>query len=165
MAGRRHSPARGNVVVWSGEDDYADTLVPGLSASGADLDRVFFVEGVLEGKERRPFVPAKHILPLRQAIEAAGGAVLVVVDPIVSAMAGDSHKNSETRRALQPLVDLASDVNAALLGVTHFSKGTSGREPIERIIGSVAFGALARVVMVAAKEPEANDGTAGRGAS
>ena len=81
---------------------------------------------------------------------------------LVSAAAGDSHKNGETRRSLQPLVDLASDVKAALLGITHFSKGTSGREPFERIIGSVAFGALARVVMVAAKEPETEDGTAGR---
>ncbi|WGJ13746.1 hypothetical protein QEV83_13785 [Methylocapsa sp. D3K7] len=77
-------------------------------------------------------------------------------------MAGDSHKNGETRRSLQPLVDLASDVKATLLGVTHFSKGTSGREPIERITGSIAFAALARVVMVAAKEPAAEDGTAGR---
>jgi putative DNA primase/helicase len=55
-----------------------------------------------------------------------------------------------------------TDAKTALLGVTHFSKGTSGREPIERITGSIAFGALARVVMVAAKEPEAEDGTAGR---
>jgi putative DNA primase/helicase len=153
---------RGNVVIWSGEDDPADTLLPRLAASGADLTRVFFVEDVIEGKERRSFDPAKDIGPLKQAIEAAGGAVLLVVDPIVSAVAGDSHKNGETRRSLQPLVDVASDVGAALLGVTHFSKGTSGREPIERITGSIAFGALARVVMVAAKEPEAEDGTAGR---
>jgi hypothetical protein len=153
---------RGNVILWSGEDDPADTLVPRLAASGADLGRVFFVEDVIEGKERRAFDPAKDIGPLKQAIEAGGGAVLLVVDPIVSAVAGDSHKNSETRRSLQPLLDLASSVGAALLGVTHFSKGTSGREPIERITGSIAFGALARVVMVAAKEPEADDGTAGR---
>jgi putative DNA primase/helicase len=153
---------KGNVIIWSGEDDPADTLVPRLAASGADLDRVFFVEDVLEGKERRPFDPAKDIGPLKQAIEAAGGAVLLIVDPIVSAVAGDSHKNGETRRSLQPLVDLASDVKAALLGITHFSKGTSGREPIERITGSIAFGALARVVKVAAKEPETKDGTGGR---
>jgi putative DNA primase/helicase len=153
---------KGNVVIWSGEDDPADALVPRLAASGADLSRVFFVQDVLERKERRPFDPAKDIGPLKQAIEAAGGAVLLVVDPIVSAVAGDSHKNGETRRSLQPLVNLASDVRAALLGVTHFSKGTSGREPIERITGSIAFGALARVVMVAAKEPETEDGTAGR---
>jgi putative DNA primase/helicase len=133
---------RGNVILWSGEDDPADTLVPRLAASGADLGRVFFVEGVIEGKERRPFDPAKDIGPLKQAIEAAGGAVLLVVDLIVSAVAGDSHKNSETRRSLQPLLDLASNVGAALLGVTHFSKGTSGREPIERITGQSPSGRL-----------------------
>lgn len=153
---------KGNVVIWSGEDDPADTLVPRLATSGADLKHVFFVEDVIEGNERHAFDPAKDIVPLKRAIEAAGGAVLLVVDPIVSAVAGDSHKNGETRRSLQPLVDLASDAKAALVGVTHFSKGTSGREPIERITGSIAFGALARVVMVAAKEPEADDGTAGR---
>jgi putative DNA primase/helicase len=156
------SATKGNVIIWSGEDDPTDTLVPRLAVSGADLTRVFFVESVFEGKERRPFDPAKDIGPLKQAIEANGGAVLLVIDPIVSAVAGDSHKNGDTRRSLQPLVDLASDVGAALLGITHFSKGTAGREPIERITGSIAFGALARVVMVAAKEPDAEDATAGR---
>ena len=31
---------QGNVVIWSGEDDYADTLVPRLEASGAGLRRI-----------------------------------------------------------------------------------------------------------------------------
>ena len=153
-----HSP-RGNVIIWSGEDDPADTLLPRLVASGADVERVFFVGDVAQGEERRPFDPAKDMEPLREAIEKAGGCVLIVVDPIVSAVAGDSHKNADTRRALQPLVDLAASVDAALLGITHLSKGTSGREPIERITGSIAFGALARVVMIAAKEGETEDGT------
>jgi RecA-family ATPase len=91
---------KGNVIIWSGEDDPADTLVPRLAASGADLTRVFFVEDVVEGKERRPFNPAKDIGPLKRAIEAAGGAVLIVVDPIVSAVAGDSHK--ERRNSALP---------------------------------------------------------------
>lgn len=150
---------RGNVIIWSGEDDPADTLLPRLVASGADVERVFFVGDVAQGEERRPFDPAKDMEPLREAIGKAGGCVLIVVDPIVSAVAGDSHKNADTRRALQPLVDLAACVNAALLGITHLSKGTSGREPIERITGSIAFGALARVVMIAAKEGETEDGT------
>jgi putative DNA primase/helicase len=153
-----HSPL-GNVIIWSGEDDPADTLLPRLVASGADVERVFFVGDVAQGGERRPFDPAKDMVPLREAIGKAGGCVLIVVDPIVSAVAGDSHKNADTRRALQPLVDLAASVNAALLGITHLSKGTSGREPIERITGSIAFGALARVVMIAGKEGETEDGT------
>jgi putative DNA primase/helicase len=142
---------RGRVVIWSGEDDPADTLVPRLMAAGADLSLVEFVGDVQQDGKARSFDPARDIEPLRDAIKRAGGASLLNVDPVVSAVAGDSHKNSETRRALQPLVDVAGELGAALVGVTHFSKGTSGREPLERITGSLAFGALARIVMVTAK--------------
>jgi putative DNA primase/helicase len=95
---------------------------------------------------------------LRDAIKGAGGASLLMVDSVVSAVAGDSHKNSETRRALQPLVDLSSELCAALIGVTHFTKGTAGRDPVERLTGSLAFGALARIVMVAAKSQDERHG-------
>jgi putative DNA primase/helicase len=153
---------RGNVVIWSGEDDPADTLTPRLAASGADLGRIYIVSGMVDGSITRPFDPARDVEPLAQAIKEIGGASLIIVDPIISAVNGDSHKNAETRRCLQPLVDLAADVGAALLGITHFSKGTSGREPVERINGSIAFGALARVVMVAVTEQPGEDGNPGR---
>ena len=77
---------------------------------------------------------------------------LVIVDPIISALGSfDSHKNAETRQALQPFVDAAAGTKAAVLGIAHFSKGTAGREPLERVSGSLAFGALARVVLGAAR--------------
>jgi len=152
---------KGNVIIWSGEDDPADTLVPRLEASGADLSRIFFAGEMSCKKERRDFDPAKDITALQAAIEAAGGASLIIVDPIVSATAADSHKNSETRRGLQPLVDMAAKLDAALLGITHFTKGSEGRSPIDRVTGSVAFGALARVVMVAAREQDGGDGKPG----
>jgi hypothetical protein len=152
---------KGNVIIWSGEDDPADTLVPRLEASGADLSRIFFAGEMSCGKERRDFDPAKDITALQAAIETAGGASLIIVDPIVSATAADSHKNSETRRGLQPLVDMAAKLDAALIGITHFTKGLEGRAPIDRVTGSVAFGALARVVMVAARQHDSEDGKRG----
>ena len=151
-----------NVIIWSGEDDPADTLVPRLEASGADLNRIFFAGEMSCGKERRDFDPAKDITALQAAIETAGGASLIIVDPIVSATAADSHKNSETRRGLQPLVDMTAKLDAALLGITHFTKGSEGRSPIDRVTGSVAFGALARVVMVATREQDGGDGKPGQ---
>ena len=141
----------GNVVMWSGEDDPADTLVPRLMASGADLRRVHFVGDVMEKGKARAFNPASDIERLRSAINQAGGVALLIIDPIVSAVSGDSHKNAETRRALQPLVDLAAETGAALIGITHLSKGTRGLDPVERLTGSLAFGALARLVMIAVK--------------
>ncbi len=154
--------APGSVVIWSGEDDDADTLNPRLRAAGADMSRVHVVRGVTEAGERYPFDPARDIDALRFALAGIPDVRLLVVDPIVSAVSGDSHKNAEVRRGLQPLVDLGQAHHCALLGVTHFTKGTSGREPVERITGSLAFGALARLVMVTAKSEAAEDKPAQR---
>lgn len=144
----------GNVVIWSGEDDPADTLVPRLALSGADLSRVYFISEVSDGNEGRPFDPAKDMEPLRRKLAEIGNVRLLIIDPIVSAVTGDGNSNPQVRRNLQPLADLASSMRCALLGITHFTKGTPGRDPVERINGSIAFGALARVVLVAAKHQE-----------
>lgn len=151
-----YSP-QGNVVIWSGEDDPADTLVPRLALSGADLSRVYFVGDVTDGNGKRAFDPSRDMKPLADKLAEIGNVRLLIVDPIVSAIAGDSHKNAEVRRGLQPLVDLAGQMRCALVGITHFSKGTGGRDPVERITGSLAFGALARVVLVAARHQEEGD--------
>lgn len=139
-------PDRGNIIVWSGEDDPADTLVPRLIAAGADLARVRFVTATIENGERYPFDPARDVDKLAAAVAGIDNLAMIVVDPLVSAVSGDSHKNAEVRRGLAPLVDLAARLDAALIGITHYSKGTAGRDPLERVTGSVAFGALARLV-------------------
>jgi hypothetical protein len=153
----------GSVVIWSGEDDNADTINPRLRLAGADMARVFTIEGVHERGQSVAFDPATDIDLLREALRNVPGPVrLMVIDPIVSAVSGDGHKNGDVRRGLQPLVDLAGEFHCALIGVTHFSKGTAGRDPVERITGSVAFGALARVVLLAAKQEEEPDRPARR---
>jgi putative DNA primase/helicase len=123
----------GNVLIWSGEDDPADTLLPRMMAMGADINRIFFVTGARVNGELTTFDPARDLRQLLQAIKDIGGIVLLVVDPIVSAVTGDSHKNTEVRRALQPLVDLASSCRCAVLGISHFSKG--GHPPTRRAQG------------------------------
>lgn len=39
-----------------------------------------------------------------------------------------------------------------MIGITHFAKGGAGKEPQDCVIGSQAFGALASMVLVTAKE-------------
>lgn len=141
----------GSVLVWSGEDDPADTLAPRLKAMGADMDRVHFVTGARVDGEPVPFDPARDMVQLAAAVRAIGDVRLLIVDPIVSAIAGDSHKNSEVRRGLQPLVDLAAEISAAVIGITHLSKGTAGKDPTERVTGSIGFTAVVRLVWLAAK--------------
>ena len=78
---------------------------------------------------------------------------LVVIDPLAMVAVKDSHRNAETRRDLQPVVDLCRETGAAVVGIHHLAKGTAGREPVERLIGSIAFAAVARVVLIATKLP------------
>jgi len=148
----------GDVLIWSGEDAPADTLAPRLLATGGDMARVHFVGDVRQGVEVVPFDPARHFPTLALAASRLPELRLVIVDPIVSAVAGDSHKNAEVRRGLQPLVDFAEQTGCALLGVTHFTKFTQGKEPLERLTGSLGFGAVARIVLGTAKLKDEDGG-------
>lgn len=143
---------RGNVLIWSSEDVPDDTLVPRLIASGADMARCFFIDGIAENGKSVPFDPAKDILELYRTVEQIGGVSLLIIDPIVSAVAGDMNKANDVRRSLQAVVDFAEAHQCAVLGITHFGKSGAGKKPLDRIIGSQAFGALARMNLVAAKE-------------
>jgi putative DNA primase/helicase len=142
----------GNVLVWSSEDVADDTLVPRLIASGADLTRCHFIEGIVQHGESVPFDPSQDIPELHRAVERIGGAALLIIDPIVSAVAGDMHRANDVRRSLQAVVDFAEAHSCAVIGITHFAKGGAGKAPQDRVIGSQAFGALARMVLVTAKE-------------
>ena len=76
---------------------------------------------------------------------------LVVIDPVVSVVNGDSHKNAEVRKGLQPLVYLGADTGACIVGISHFNKGGNTSNPLDLISGSLAFAAVARVVLGSAK--------------
>jgi putative DNA primase/helicase len=154
--------ATGNVLIWSGEDDPATTLVPRLITAGADPTKVHFVEGTNGAEGKQPFDPSTDMPKLKEAAQKIGNVRLLIVDPIVSAVKGDANSNGDTRKGLQPLVDLGAALGCAVLGITHFSKGTAGKETTERVIGSIAFAALARVVLVAAKNTGATEGEPSR---
>ena len=82
-----------------------------------------------------------------------GGVDMLVVDPVVSVIGGkvDNGNNAGHREKLQPLVDFGEEMKCAIVGITHFTKGTIGKDPIDRVTGSLAFGAVARVVFAATK--------------
>jgi putative DNA primase/helicase len=145
--------AGGNVIIWSGEDSHADTLAPRLLAAGADMQKVHFLSGRLNEKDEiQPFDPAFDLPLLSQRLDEIGGAAMLIIDPLMSAIKGDAHRANDVRRDLQAVVDLAAQHNCAVVGITHFSKGSKGVTPAERVIGSQAFGALARMVLVVGQD-------------
>jgi putative DNA primase/helicase len=146
-------------VIWSGEDDPNDTLVPRLIAAGADLDYVHFVGPISRAGQVGRFDPALHMDLLQRELTSMSDVGLLILDPIVSAVAGDSHKGAEVRRHLDPLVQLGLRVGCAVLGITHFSKNSSDRDTVDRVLGSVAFAAATRLILVCVKK-EVDDSNA-----
>jgi putative DNA primase/helicase len=136
----------GNVIIWTGEDNPQSTLIPRLVQMGGDVARVEFVTGHPdEDGKMHPFNPAKDLPGLTLAAkELPGGCDLLIIDPIVAAIGGkvDNGNNAGHREKLQPLVDFAKELNCAVLGVTHFTKGSISKDPIDRVTGSLAFAAL-----------------------
>jgi hypothetical protein len=151
--------APGRAVYWSGEDGIKDTLLPRFIAAGGDRARMSFIEGVRTGERKRPFDPAADMPKLARAVEKLGDVRKIVLDPIAVMLKGaDSHKNVETRIGLQPFADLCASLGVCALGVHHFTKNTEGGDPLDRVSGSLAFGALPRCVWVAAKDLNAAEG-------
>lgn len=139
----------GNVVMLGAEDDVADTVAPRLIAAGADLDRVHFVGMVNASGSDRMFSLVTDLRLLRQKIIEIGDVVLVQIDPI-SAYLGinkmDSFRSTDVRAVLGPVVELAAELQIAIIGVMHFNKKIDINNALLRISDSLAFGAAARHV-------------------
>jgi hypothetical protein len=147
--------APADCLLWSGEDAWADTLLPRLMRMGADLARVLHVAPAAKPNGKAStyyFDPSRDIPAVEAAVAMHGpGLALACLDPLVAVTKGvDSYKNAETRNSLQPVIDLAEHQNCAVLGVHHLTKGSAGAHPLDRVSGSLAFGAAPRIVLFAA---------------
>lgn len=145
---------QGDVLVLNAEDDPGDTIRPRLDAAGADVRRVHFIDGVdgMTAGEIDPFDLARDSRILREHIEQTPGVKLVTIDPVTAYVGQvDDHRNSEVRGLLRPLAELARDTGVAIVIVTHLNKGAG--EAINRVIGSIAWGAAARAVWAVIRDP------------
>jgi putative DNA primase/helicase len=116
---------QGNVIWLNAEDDNRDTVIPRLAAAGADVERVYFVNGAqVDGKDRG-FSLVTDLKLLQEAIDQIGNVVLVIIDPM-SAYLGvgkvDSRQQTDVRGVLTPLKDMIEELHIALIGITHFNK-------------------------------------------
>lgn len=148
----------GKVLIYSTEDDPADTLKPRLIANGANISKVSFIAGrTSKDGKLEPFDPAKDFSKIEQYIKTNPDLKLLMIDPLVSAISGDMNKANDVRRSLQPLVDLANKYDFSIFGITHFAKGSVNNNPADRILGSQAFSALARMAWTAARREAEDD--------
>jgi putative DNA primase/helicase len=152
-AGERREAA--DVIVMTAEDSLDTTTVPRLIAHGADLNRIHFLTATRDEKGKVvPFRLSDDGERLaRKAREVNAG--LIEIDPLVCFTGSrhgrrtDSNNDLEVRQALQPL----SDIDAAVIAIRHFRK-SAGTDPLTAGGGSVAYTAVARIVLATLKDPQ-----------
>ncbi|WP_175904235.1 bifunctional DNA primase/polymerase [Burkholderia seminalis] len=150
---------QGDVVMLTMEDDIADTIRPRLEAAGADLNRVYVLDGVPEKLKNgqdglRAFDLTRDVQLLGQLADRLSDLRLIIVDPISAFMGEtDSHKNADVRAALSMISKLAESRRAALLSISHLNK-SSESNALNRVTGSGAFAAQARAVYIVARDSE-----------
>lgn len=145
------------VGIISPEDDTESILVPRLMAAGADLSCIRNLSvRVTDGDRSWDALPTigDDLADLGTVIRDEG-IRLLVVDPLVSIMSGNSISQSDVRRNFDPLSALAKEHDFALLAVAHFGK--SGAAAGDSLSGSHAFRDIARVLIVAAIDDETGD--------
>lgn len=146
----------GSVLILACEDDAEDTIRPRLDAAGADVTRIHIIDSVGVRNKERGFALDADIPLLKREIAKHADVRLLIIDPI-SAYCGkvDTHRNSEVRTMLTPLIALAAELRFAVLGINHMSKG-SGKS-VYRGMGSIAFNAAARAALNFYKDPDDED--------
>jgi putative DNA primase/helicase len=137
----------GRAVIWSAEDTWTDVILPRIMAAGGDRSRVHHIEGYQD----RAFDPATDLAGIYEALTVYPDISLLILDPVLNVVTAESRETAKTRRDLTPLVTLLGKANIPGLGISHFTKNSDKQDPLDRVVGSGAFGAYARLVMAAAK--------------
>lgn len=131
---------KGKSLIYHGEDSET-TIKSRLLACGADLTQI----ALLNDRER-PF--GRDMLPALDAFLTQNKEIqLVVIDPVAALLGGrDENRDTDVRECLFMLSRIAENRNAVVLYLRHLNKDTS-RPPMQRILGSGAFGAVPRSVL------------------
>ena len=151
-----------------------EAMPPGVKAE--------LIEGVVympsPVRQRRHSRPHAHVLGWLTHYEAATPGVesgdngttrldldnepqpdaLLFIDPLMSVISSklDTHKDRETRLALEPLAAAAMDTDGAVVGLTHFSKSLT-TDALNLVMASKAFTAVPRAVIGMARDDEAEE--------
>lgn len=150
----------GMCCILSAEDGARDTIIPRLMAAGADRSRVLINTAKVttkdkDGKTQIHPISFQDLAYWRVVFERHKLRVLVA-DPLPAYLGRgvNDHRNNEVRAVLEPFVDLLDECGVAFVAITHLNKSTDQKSPTHKILGSVAYSNLARVVYGTYKDAE-----------
>lgn len=140
------------VLTAVGEDDLGRVLKPRMRAAGADLSSGRFkVITVTSDGHDTGLQIQEDLDAIRQAVISSGARV-VILDPVISYVGGDPNKPKDVRIAMDPVRDLATDLNISIICILHHRKGAG--TAAEKLSGAHAWRDIARSHIFVVKDEE-----------
>lgn len=149
---------KGSVLIISSEDDVGDTIAPRLHAVGADTTKIKCLRMVLKKNGTKTmFNLETHTKLLKKVCLEMEDLRLIIVDPMSSFMGNkDANSVGQVRGLLDGLRDIAFEKQCSVVFVMHENKGENS-DALNKIAGSHAFGAAARMGFSFCADPEADE--------
>ena len=140
----------GRVAYYSTEEDTKKVLLPRFNAAGGDVSRIHFGTGVLDA--------AASLDDLYKSLMHSGfnePLRLIVIDGVTSAIA-NINDNSEVRKYLTTVKQLAERTSSAIMLITHTAKGAESKytKAQDFILGAQAWVAVPRMAWVMVRDKQ-----------
>ena len=135
-------PPRGRVLYCSAEEDASTTVVPRLTAAGADLDFIDIVDGLGHAGDDPDDALAidlqQHLPQVYEQLKSRGDYRLCVWDTFQSVSLQTEHKsNTNQKQVAQPLARMAVELNLTMLCIEHHARsGFQRGNPDNAILGA-----------------------------
>jgi hypothetical protein len=151
LPGNAHPHPASPVLVFGDEDTHS-TIKARLQAAKADLQKVFIVDGVGIGDDKRRFQLPSDLRLLEDAI-VGYGARLVYLDSLFNAFAQGFSQNDalDVRRVVGGLADVAHRTGATIIATRHWGKGD--KHVKDKGLGSVEITDVVRSVVAFDEDP------------
>lgn len=141
----------GNVLLLSAEDSLETSVKPRLESLGAESARIFAINQVFSLHDVQYL---KHF----EAVVAMYMPKLVILDPMFSFTGGrDLNKESDSRPIARKLIEIAQHYNCGIVGIRHVGKSKRNGDARNAGLGSVAWRASARSVLLVGKDEETGE--------
>lgn len=142
-----------SVLYLSGEDDLNDTTIWRLKAAGANLNRIYHIQAAITEDGPEPVVIPRDVGLIEDAVLKTRSAI-VVIDVLNEYLDGnvDNYRDTQIRRALARLRDMAQRTNATVVMLRHLRK--EGGKAIYRGSGSIGIVGAARAAWTVGRHPE-----------
>lgn len=140
-----------NVLILSAEDSLSHTIKPRLELMGADQSRIFAIGDVFSLDSERDLI---HF----EAIIAEYKPKLIIIDPMFSYTGGKDLNNEHSSRPLaRKLIAIAQKFECAIVGIRHIGKSKGNGEARSAGLGSIAWRASARSVILVGQDPDTGE--------